>query len=106
MAQVQIDKDAVFRDELLKLAKERYGDVYESDDQYLFGLACDVVRVVAAEGEHDAQAGYTQPIIETDEGTIALELGSITENVAPQYIVGRDAVIAQPGWRVSVVPMQ
>ena len=85
--------------DMLEFAKAHYGDNYEDDGQFLFGLACDVVRAAAYEYE-----GENGPLEDIDGTPTADVLSSVLANVCPGYVCTDDENWRSDEATVSWVP--
>jgi hypothetical protein len=84
----QEQKDNRFVNQLIEVARDRFGDDQETDEAYLFALLCDAVRAYTV---IDESAYLPKLLSEARPGDIAANtLGPIVANICPEYLVYAD----------------
>lgn len=76
-----------YRKALLAVASAYYGDQYDTDDQFMFAIACDAPRMVNADYDGKPREWGTHD----NDNSLAMTMGSIMANICPGWLAGDDA---------------
>lgn len=86
LAPVDVTESLAFGSVLLDIAKARYGDTYEDEGQFMFGLLCDVVKAYV-------QCTEIKLIEAVTPEDCADVLGPVVANICPGYVVTDDIAV-------------